>query len=359
MSPNSHTSTVQKSQQAKPLARNRVIVVLGMHRSGTSLITRGLAACGLELGTNLIGESPFNPRGHWEDRTIYEINEKIFSVCQTPWHDLNTMPDSFVTSPEAGPLLAEACDYVQATFGSCKQWAFKDPRTLRTLPFWRAVLSRCEMDISYVFTIRNPRSVASSLENFDRRLMTEKPCPHQAYSLWLSYLAPHFHQLLGEQIAIIDYDEFMQSPDVSLRKIAAILDLPITDKGAAIADFATHFVDDGLRHTQFDEVIDETTPYPEALSVDIYSLIKQHAIHQRLRMSDEAFTIAWKRMARSVFAYLRSKQYEEQLLHKIDCLNDEIRYLNEVKKSAEDWQLSLVNRWTHRWRPPRRPNPAG
>lgn len=47
---------------------NQLIVVLGMHRSGTSAITRGLQVLGVELGDQLMpGAVGDNEKGYWED----------------------------------------------------------------------------------------------------------------------------------------------------------------------------------------------------------------------------------------------------------------------------------------------------
>jgi hypothetical protein len=352
-------NTGQKSKY--PSSRSRVVILLGMHRSGTSLITRGLSACGLELGTNLIGATPFNTKGHWEDRTIYEINERVMELCRAPWDNLKDIPEDFLLREEAQPVFNQACSYIRANFSGYQQWAFKDPRTSRTLPFWQRVFQKCGVKVSYVFVIRNPRSVAESLERFNGAPMANK-LPHHAFALWVSYLAPHFQRLLTEQVAIIDYDDFLETPEQSLRQVAQLLSLDLDDQ--PLRDYATHFVDEQLRHTLFDEAIDETTPYPVELAMKAYSLIKRHIVQNQLRFSEEA-KVSWKRQIRLLTKFLEMKKSEEQLhlekqqlLLQIKSLENEVKYLQDVKKSAEKWQLSLLKRWLHRWHAPKRPIPS-
>jgi hypothetical protein len=54
----------------------KIIVVLGMHRSGTSALTRGLSTLGVGLGDTLHPAGSDNPTGFWEDRDIIAFNNK-------------------------------------------------------------------------------------------------------------------------------------------------------------------------------------------------------------------------------------------------------------------------------------------
>ena len=67
----------------------RVIVVLGMHRSGTSAITRGLQELGADLGPDLMPAAEGdNDKGFWEDMGAYRINERILSKLGSSWDGL-------------------------------------------------------------------------------------------------------------------------------------------------------------------------------------------------------------------------------------------------------------------------------
>src|ERR671922_675098 len=67
----------------------KVIVVLGMHRSGTSVIARGLRVLGVELGNRLM--PPFegnNSKGFWEDLDINQLNIEMLHFLKSDWHFL-------------------------------------------------------------------------------------------------------------------------------------------------------------------------------------------------------------------------------------------------------------------------------
>ena len=65
---------------------NRLVVVLGMHRSGTSVIARGLQVMGVELGNNLMQANEYNTKGFWEDMDIYTLNEEMLNSLNKAWH---------------------------------------------------------------------------------------------------------------------------------------------------------------------------------------------------------------------------------------------------------------------------------
>jgi hypothetical protein len=60
--------------------KDKLIVVLGMHRSGTSTVTKSLELMGVGLGANLHPAGFDNPKGFWEDRERIEINDKLLNL---------------------------------------------------------------------------------------------------------------------------------------------------------------------------------------------------------------------------------------------------------------------------------------
>src|SRR5580658_4129152 len=142
---------------------SRAVLVLGMHRSGTSAITRGLQMLGVYLGNDFLSPRPDNPTGYWEDRNICELNERLLAVFGLNWEDVALIDDARWQEPDVESLRTQAVEYLRLVFSSHSLWGFKDPRTIRLLPFWQSVLRRLDVDDCYLVVIRNPRSVAISL----------------------------------------------------------------------------------------------------------------------------------------------------------------------------------------------------
>src|ERR1700693_32332 len=225
---------------------SRAVLVLGMHRSGTSALARGLQMLGVYLGNDFISPKPDNPTGYWEDRNIYEINERLLAVFGLKWEEVALIDDARWAAPGVEALRTEAVTYLRSQFVSHSLWGFKDPRTIRLLPFWRSVLRSLEVDESYLLVIRNPRSVANSLI---RRHGMDAVTAHL---LWLAYVVPNLSMIANRPFIVADYDIVMADPRRELERIAHGLKIPLTDNSkAGIDQFASDFLDPNLRHSYF------------------------------------------------------------------------------------------------------------
>ena len=75
-----------------PLGRRRALLVLGMHRSGTSAVTRVANLLGADLSEHLIAPAPDNPSGFWEHADAVKINEDLLEGLGRTWYDMREMP---------------------------------------------------------------------------------------------------------------------------------------------------------------------------------------------------------------------------------------------------------------------------
>ena len=65
------------------------VMILGAHRSGTSLLTEALQASGLYMAEELVAEDiEINARGFWEDKRVVEFNEQLFEILESSWYTL-------------------------------------------------------------------------------------------------------------------------------------------------------------------------------------------------------------------------------------------------------------------------------
>ena len=219
-----------------------------MHRSGTSALARGLEMLGVYLGNDFLSPQPDNPTGYWEDRNIYELNERLLAAFGLKWEDVALIDDARWEEPEVEALRSEAVEYLRSTFIDHPLWGFKDPRTIRLLPFWRSALHRLDVDECYLLVIRNPRNVANSLM---RRHGMDAVTAHL---LWLVYVVPNLSKIADRSFIVADYDIVMAEPRQQLERIARGLKLPLNNASkAGIEEFASNFLDPSLRHSFFNE----------------------------------------------------------------------------------------------------------
>jgi O-antigen biosynthesis protein len=273
---------------------SRAVLVLGMHRSGTSAIARGLQMLGVYLGNDFLGPQPDNPTGYWEDRNICEINERLLGMFGLKWEDFVLIDDARWHEREVDKLRSQAVDYLRTEFVNHPLWGFKDPRTIRLLPFWHSVLECIEVEVSYLLMIRNPRSVATSL--FERQGMDAVT----SHLLWLAYVVPYLNMIADRPFVVTDYDMVMADPRRQLDRIARGLEIPLNERSeAGIEQFAGDFLDPSLRHSFFDPSDFETVPDLGPLTREAYLWLHQLATDQ-IGTDSPRFWSAWESSRKAV-----------------------------------------------------------
>ena len=134
------TSHAAPSRTTSQTVSRTALIVLGMHRSGTSLLTRVLSLMGADLPETLIGPSPNNPTGYWESRALRDFNDRLLELTGSRWDDWRALPEGWERSPNVAEFAEEAAGLLDSEFGSSRFLVLKDPRVSRLMPFWATVL---------------------------------------------------------------------------------------------------------------------------------------------------------------------------------------------------------------------------
>lgn len=248
----------------------KLIVVIGMHRSGTSAITRGLELLGVGLGTNLHPAASDNPKGFWEDSECLEINEELLSYFGSAYDQLGGDWDTSIADSEISRIKLKASQLISRKLEENTIWGFKDPRTSRFLPFWKEVFRSVGCDVSYVIALRNPVSIVDSLRKRNN-IPAEK-----TYFLWLQHMLPALQMTEGARRVVVDYDEFMDAPYDQIKRVGKFLDLAIAEQGSQEVEiFEGGFLDKGLRHSRYSEAqlrLDSRAP---SIVYDLYLFLSK------------------------------------------------------------------------------------
>jgi len=167
------------------------ILILGMHRSGTSALAGTLQAAGLEMG-DVISESPSNAKGSRELRPVMRLNEGVLRDNGGAWFD-----------PPVGVLRwsnsrLEVLAKIVAGLPLGRPRGIKDPRFLFTGDPWVRELG----NVVYVASIRNPAAVVDSLDMRHPGKFTRE----YLYSLWMLYNQRLLNFASQERVLIVSYD---------------------------------------------------------------------------------------------------------------------------------------------------------
>ena len=225
-------------------SRKRIVIVLGMHRSGTSAITRSLKLLGVDLGENLLPAGFANPKGFWEDNDVVNINDRILKALDSSYEYLGGEGFNFENNEVLSCLFSEAISLVGSKVEADNIWGVKDPRICRLLPFWQQIFEKLNIEDSYVVAVRNPVSVAESLARRDG-LLNEK-----AYYLWLEHVIPSVLLTSEKRRVFVRYDAMLEAPAAELIRIAGALCLP-QPLAEDMTEFEQQFLDASLRNSHY------------------------------------------------------------------------------------------------------------
>lgn len=143
------------------MTQRTALIVLGMHRSGTSSVAGALTLAGAAAPQHLMPPAEDNPRGFWESSAVADFNDRMLARENSNWHDWRAVPT--LTLEEDAGLRAEAADLLRQEFGDAHVIALKDPRICRLFPFWRRALVEAEYAPVVISPFRAPSEVAASL----------------------------------------------------------------------------------------------------------------------------------------------------------------------------------------------------
>ena len=318
----------------------KIVVVLGMHRSGTSAVTRGLQVIGIELGDRLMmpvkGD---NDKGFWEDVDLNALNIEMLHAIDSDWFHLTAIDDIDLEILRKKGYVLRAAELLRQKMSNLTVFGFKDPRVAKLLPFWKSVFMHCELDVVYVLTLRNPLSVVNSLakrENMEAA---------QTYLLWLGYLIASLNGSASDKRVLVDYDCLLQSPDRELNRIAKCSELEIDV--AALKHYKNEFLDKSLRHTFYnlnDLLLDDLCP---AIVSEVYAALLDVAT-ERKKIDDKDLTEKIKQWS-SEFERLRSplKLVDKIYTQKVYATQSAIEHnellvnLNKELVARGEWAKSL------------------
>lgn len=220
----------------------RALIVLGMHRSGTSALTRTLSLLGARLPRRLIEAGPGNPKGHWESAELGAINDRALESAGTSWRGITPLPESWYASPAAAAFRDEILAVLRRDFAEARLFVIKDPRICRLLPLWRSALERFGVEPAFLIAFRNPLEVAGSLAA--RNGLT------QGHSLlmWLRHVIDAERGCRGARRVVVSYEALLGDWRGLVGRVGQALGLEWPSPGARAQAGATDFLERGMRH---------------------------------------------------------------------------------------------------------------
>ena len=269
----------------------KALLVVGMHRSGTSALAGALSILGVDVGQDLLpARSGENDLGFFELKEVHSFHERLLlsggRTWDTPWPLTPSWLDRFATQSRK----AELSGILKRNFADSDLWAVKDPRLCQLLPMWREVLADLGVDVAVIHIVRQPGAVATSLANRND-FSTDK-----SGALWLDHNLTAEQESRGLRRAFLTYEGLLERKMGALEQLATELGVvwPEGRESTEIEAFLTRDLDHSRdrsseQHREFDKWTDTVSELRQLL----------HILSETGRSFDEA---------RETFDHLRAQQ---------------------------------------------------
>jgi len=224
-------SSAQRGSKHTPHESPELVIVLGMHRSGTSVIAHILSQAGFFVGEEdeLIPGGKWNRNGYFERKSVVHANDGILALCEGSW--LCPPPEDRVLNLNLNQTIVSLLTQYQGHPRSL----IKDPRLCLTLPVWERVLPA---DIRIVMISRHPDAVAASLSTrFGFSLEIGR-------RLWVMYMDRAHRYAIRYPVYSLHYEDLFSSQRKRiLKEVAGFLGV-----AADLEDIGRNTIDPALRH---------------------------------------------------------------------------------------------------------------
>ncbi|HYG88459.1 MAG TPA: hypothetical protein VD978_19630 [Azospirillum sp.] len=228
--------------------RRRVVIVLGMHNSGTSLLARAIALMGVELGRHVLTRESFEraPRyDYWEHAQITEIQDRLLQTLDRYWNQERAdwaIPASAWQRPEVLAMKNELAEILRRELGETPAvWGFKDPRTVRLMPLWHDLATVLRLDPLYLISLRDPATVATSFAS------KGQVSYELAERLWTRHYFEALQYSQGAPRLVTDYDAWFADPNRQFERLADALGLDDPERRAKARAEVAATIDPGLK----------------------------------------------------------------------------------------------------------------
>jgi hypothetical protein len=225
------------------LGFGRGVYIVGMHRSGTSAVTRTVNLMGIPLSDptdHIAALESFNPTGHWESSALLKLNDRVLQGLGGAWSAPPILPAGWERQSALALLRREAKRQFGETYRT-RQWVWKDPRICLTLPFWRSSIPARAVA---VLVVRHPLEIANSLQARDGFPL------QYGLALWERYMRHALVGAAGLPVLVTAYDDLLSDAVGWCSRVARFLSRNGFQVTQLSPDELASFVDPKLRHSE-------------------------------------------------------------------------------------------------------------
>lgn len=251
---------------------NKAIVILGMHRSGTSATAGLFSALGFSPGQTLLPANEYNKNGFFESEPIVTEHDRFLKILGHSWDDIRPLPLDW--QQQADILNIENCltEIFQREFLGCQRLVLKDPRLCRLLLIWQRLLDKVDIVPNYVLVLRRPEEVAASL------LHRDGIPNNKGMLLYVAYLLDAERYTRKCKRVVVLYDDLLRDWLTVFAELNSTLDLQFDELSADVGKRVTEFLSPALRNFKIKSSKDsDIAGSPAVLAARLYSALARRS----------------------------------------------------------------------------------
>lgn len=312
------------------------VIVCGLHRSGTSAVTRLINLLGVDVAGDLLPGDPHNTRGYWESRAVLDIHTGLLKAVETVHDDtFDPIPlrTDWLTAGAAREAKRRLADAIEKQFADSRLFVVKDPRISRLLPLWLELLQELGIAPIAVIPFRNPLEVAASLAQRDQVSLPKA---------LLLYFHAHLEiELASRAIArvFVRYDDVLQDWRPFARRLNQIAGAPFFPPSDTAAGQIDEFLTADLRHHHFSREQMVRHPKVPAEIVDMFDRMDEAA-----KTGDEgALRPSFDRLRADL--NVATRLYRGFVISELQELRQQLTEMRQSFESSTSWRITAPLRW--------------
>lgn len=226
---------------------NKSVLILGMHRSGTSALAGLLNIAGLYLAENLTPGREDNAKGFFEHEEIWRIHQILLTNLCRDWDDTRALPDGWQQERATTKAISDLAAIAERDFRGSALWGVKDPRMSRLFDVWPRVIREMGVELRVVLALRHPIEIARSLAH------RNGIDPAHGLALWLRYSIDAERATRPWPRVVQHYPDLLTDWSRALDRIDGALGLGLPPRSPELDKKIEDFLDIGLHHQKIAE----------------------------------------------------------------------------------------------------------
>ena len=297
------------------------ILILGMHRSGTSALAGCMSLLGFYPGKNLIPPDESNKKGYFENNILNQYNDKLLEGLYARWYDTLFLPDEWWKEETIISEQKKLKNILETEFGTEEKILIKDPRISVLLPYYLDVLSQLNITPKVIISYRHPFEVANSLRKRDNLSMSK------SLLLWMdAILKAELYSRSFPRIFLY-FNSLLEDADGILQKISDSLKLNI-DIDSEKKILLKNFIERKLRHHRNIELPEESNKY--SLIISLFTKLLELNLKPPSEPDKKEFDL-FSKLFYSNFQFYNGIDSKNEIILKTVTENTTITYAEKFK----------------------------